>query len=588
MSADESLINGERISTSNQKQTGLQKYISRRLLMKSSATVLCATAASGFAPGAQAAVKKESTNAPVSDNEPSIVASDETAIVETVSGKVRGYIRDGIYTYKGIPYGATTEGPARFMPPQKAKPWTGVRSSMQYGRVSPQGARDGWDHDEEAWLFSWDDGIPGEDCLRVNLWTPGVNDHKKRPVMVWLHGGGYYAGSGQELRSYDGERLSRRGDVVVVSLNHRLGPLGYLNLANYGDRYASSSNVGMLDIVAALEWVRDNISNFGGDPGNVTIFGQSGGGGKVGTLMAMPDAKGLFHRAIIQSGSILRAGSMEKTEQLAASVLSELNLSASQVDELQKLPVQKLIDAGAAALKKMQPPGMFDWRKIADWLGWGPVVDGKVLPQHPFDPGAPKMSADVPLLVGTTLNEFFSAIGHPEAEAMTQADLKKGVGNLYGEKAASIIEIFTAAHPHEKPFDIFSRIMAAPIRQSAVTQAGLKAALGAAAAYLYWFAWKTPVLDGRPRAFHCSELSFCFDNTDRCENMTGGGAGPRALAANISDAWINFARKGDPNHPGIPHWAAFTAENCPTMIFDKQCEARNNPDTKERQAVTAA
>ena len=223
-----------------------------------------------------------------------IVASDEGAIAETVTGKVRGYIRNGIYTYKGIPYGDTTERSGRFQPPQKAKPWTGVRSSMQYGRVCPQGPRGSWDEDEESWLFCYDDGVQGEDCLRVNIWTPGINDHQKRPVMVWLHGGGFVSGSSQEHRSYDGERLSRRGDVVVVSLNHRLGPLGYLNLAPYGEKYASSAHLGMLDIIMALEWVRDNIANFGGDPGNVTIFGQSGGGGKVGTLMAMPAAKACF------------------------------------------------------------------------------------------------------------------------------------------------------------------------------------------------------------------------------------------------------------------------------------------------------
>jgi len=522
---------------------------------------------------------------PASGDGPTIAASEQNAVVGTVAGKVRGYVKDGIYTYKGIPYGDTTEGDGRFMPPRRVKPWTGVRSSMQYGKVSPQAPRMGWNNDEEAWLFSWDDGIPGEDCLRLNIWTPAINDHKKRPVMVWLHGGGYVAGSGQELRSYDGERLSRRGDVVVVSLNHRLGPLGYLDLSSYGEKYASSANVGMLDIVAALEWVRGNIANFGGDAGNVTIFGQSGGGGKVGTLMAMPVVQGLFHRAIIQSGSIMRAGLPEKTAQLAASVLSELNLNASQVDELQKLPVQKLIDAGSAALRKMQPPGMFDWRKIADWLGWGPVVDSKVLPEHPFDPNAPVTSAHVPLLVGTTLNEFVTSIGHPEYEAMTEDDLKKRVGDLYGEKQASVIEVFRRKHSDAKPFDMMSLIVTAPVRQSAVTQAARKAAQGSAPAYLYLFAWKAPVLDGRPRAFHCSELAFCFDNTDRCENMTGGGPGPRALAANVSQAWINFARSGNPNHSGLPHWPAFTAESCPTMIFDTQCTVKNDPDGEERRVV---
>jgi para-nitrobenzyl esterase len=240
-----------------------------------------------------------------------VTARGGLAVVETDSGKVAGYIRNGIFTFKGIPYADSTEGVNRFMPPRKPKPWSGVRSSRQYGPVSPQGHREGWAHDEEAFTFAWDDGVQGEDCLRVNVWTPGIHDGKKRPVMVWLHGGGFVAGSGQELRSYDGENLARRGDTVIVSLNHRLSIFGYLDLSDYGSQYESSANVGMLDIVAALQWVRDNIAAFGGDPGTVTIFGQSGGGGKVGTLMAMPVARGLFDRAIVESGSMLKLGTRE-------------------------------------------------------------------------------------------------------------------------------------------------------------------------------------------------------------------------------------------------------------------------------------
>jgi len=218
---------------------------------------------------------------------PMIVASDGNAVVETTAGKVRGFTRNGIQTFKGVPYAATTEGSGRFVAPAKPKPWAGIRSSMYYGPTCPQAPRNGWLKDENAFLFQWDDGQPGEDCLRMNLWTPGVNDSKKRPVMVWLHGGGWTAGSGQEQPAYNGENLSRRGDVVVASLNHRLNILGYLNLALFGEKYADSTNAGVLDLVAALEWVRDNIAAFGGDPGNVTIFGQSGGGGKVSTLASM-------------------------------------------------------------------------------------------------------------------------------------------------------------------------------------------------------------------------------------------------------------------------------------------------------------
>jgi para-nitrobenzyl esterase len=520
-----------------------------------------------------------------------VSAGSGKAVVETTAGKVGGYVRNGIFTFKGMPYAAPVGGEARFMPPAKPKPWAGVRSSMQYGQVCPQVARAGWANDEEAWLFSWDDGIPGENCLRVNVWTPGINDNKKRPVMVWLHGGGFQAGSGQELPSYDGESLSRRGDVVVVSVNHRLGVLGYLNLAEIGGaKYASAANVGNLDLVAALEWVRDNIANFGGDPGNVMIFGQSGGGGKVSSLLAMPSAKGLFHKAAVQSGSGLRMVQPQTSAKLAAAVLAELGLSASQLDQLHTLPVQRLIDAGTAAMRKVAPaggPGRV-YNRRADRAGWGPTVDGQILPQHPFDPAAPEISANIPMLIGTTLNEFTSGINNPNADAMTEAELAERVKAMYGERSAQIIAAYRKANPKSKPFDLLSFISTVSTRQNAVLQAELKAAQNAAPAYLYLFTWQTPVLDSRPRAFHCAELAFVFDNIDRCVNMTGGGADARALAARVSEAWIAFARKGDPNHPGLPKWPAFTADKGATMIFDNKCEVKNDPDGPERRTVTMA
>jgi para-nitrobenzyl esterase len=531
---------------------------------------------------AEAAAKKGGAEQP--SGKALLIANDENAIVETTAGKIRGYTRNGILTFKGIPYAGSTEGQARFVAPVKATPWTGVRSSMQYGHDCPQTPRAGWANDEEAWLFSWDDGIPGEDCLRVNIWTP-AKDSKKRPVMVWLHGGGFQAGSGQELKAYDGERLSRRGDVVVVSLNHRIGVLGHLNLAAYGDAYAGSANVGMLDIVAALEWVRDNIGNFGGDAGNVTIFGQSGGGGKVNALMAMPSAKGLFHKGIVQSGSLMRGSTVERSAGIAAEALVELGLSGTQVSQLHELPYQKLIEAGAAVQRKHARAGVPDVRRMGEQLIWAPVVDGAILPRHPFDPDAPPLSAPVPILVGTVLNEFVNGINHPEYEVMTEDEVKDRVSKSFGDKSGGIIAAFRQAHPKDKPFDILSRIQAASVRQGAVTQCERKAAQGSAPAYLYWFTWKTPMLDARPRAFHCAELAFCFDNTARCENMTGDGPEARALAAQVSEAWIHFARTGNPNHSGIPTWPAFSADKCPTMIFDAPCEMKNNPDTAERNAI---
>jgi para-nitrobenzyl esterase len=553
----------------------------RRELLKGAAAIACGAVGPG--------VMSEVISAPASQvsRQAPLVARDGEAVVATRAGRVAGYVRDAIYTFKGVPYADDTAGANRFMPPAKPKSWAGVRSSRQYGYVAPQGPRGGWANDEEAFMFAWDDGVQAEDCLRVNVWTPGINDRKKRPVMLWLHGGGYTAGSGQELRSYDGENLARRGDVVVVSLNHRLNVLGYLDLSGYGDQYAASGNLGMLDIVAALEWVRDNIENFGGDPGSVTIFGQSGGGGKVSALMAMPAAKGLFHRAIVESGSLLRGIPQENAQKLAEAIVGELGLGKDSLAKIQSLPVQQLLNAAQKVLNERRPKmpgGIPNFRRISDSLGFGPVVDGKTLPTHPFDPQAPSISADIPMIIGTTLNEFVTAINHPEYEAMSDEILQSRVREIYGEKASTVIAAFRDRTPQVKPFDLWSHIASAGVRESAIQQAKLKAAQGRAPAYLYWFTWKTPILSGRPRAFHCSEIAFVFDNTDRCETMTGGTAEARALAGKMCDAWIQFARTGNPNHAHLPRWAAFSAAQ-PTMIFDNAPSVAMNPDGAEQRSI---
>jgi para-nitrobenzyl esterase len=558
--------------------------VRRRALLQGAAALACGAASSGVVSGAPAA----SARVQGSQGAAPLIARDGDAVAATRTGRVAGYIRNGIFTFKGIPFADDSSGPNRFMPPVRAKSWEGVRSSRQYGYVAPQGPRAGWANDEEAFMFAWDDGVQSEDCLRVNVWTPAVADGKKRPVMVWLHGGGYTAGSGQELRSYDGENLARRGDLVVVSLNHRLNVLGYLDLSKFADQYAASGNVGMLDIVAALEWVRDNIENFGGNPQLVTIFGQSGGGGKVSTLMAMPAAKGLFHRAIVESGSILQGVPQENAQKVSAAIVSELGLSPATIGQIQTLPYQQILTAADKVLREWRPKvigGIPNFRRISTLLGFGPVVDGKTLPSHPFDPGAPALSADIPMIVGTTLNEFVTALNHPELEAMSEPDLQTRVREIYGDRAMSVIGAFRQRTPQAKPFDLWSRIAASGVRGSAIEQAKLKAAQGRAPAYLYWFTWQTPILSGRPRAFHCAEIAFVFDNTDRCETMTGGGAEARALAGKMCDAWIQFARTGNPNHPQLPRWPAFSAESIATMIFDHPPRVEMNPDGAEQRSV---
>ena len=523
---------------------------------------------------------------------PTIITASDSLTADTISGKIRGYQSNGIHTFRGIPYAATTEGEGRFMPPAKPKSWTGIRPCMWYGPTCPQAWRTGWASDEQSFLSQWNDGQPGEDCLRVNVWTPGLSDGKKRPVLVWLHGGGWSAGSGQEQPAYHGESLSRRGDVVVVTLNHRLNILGYMNLAAYGDKYASSMNVGVLDLVAALEWVRDNIANFGGDPGNVLIFGQSGGGGKVSTLTSMPMAKGLFHKAVVQSGSTLRLGDPELNAKLASAVVAELGLNKASIDKIQTIPYARLLEAQDAALKKLQPNppaggiGMPTVRGAAARMSFSPVVDGKIVTRHPYDPDAPDVSTDVPMMIGTTLNESSPSIFDSSVEGISEDEMRKRAEERYGSKAGMVADAYRKAYPDVKPVELLSRMFS--VRTNAVTQTERKATKGGAPAYMYLFAWHTPVLDGRPRAFHCSEIPFVFYNTDVSAFSTGGGEEPRELAAKVSDAWLNFARKGDPNHSGLPNWPVYNAESGPVMVFDKICEVKNDPDRELRKVVAQA
>lgn len=494
-----------------------------------------------------------------------IAASSSTAVVSTDKGKVAGYILDGVTVYKGIPY-ARAE---RFMPAEPVEKWDGIRSCRQYGPVSPQPDREGWLNDQIAFAFNWNDGFSNEDCLRLNVWTPKVNDGKKRPVMVWLHGGGYTAGSGQELPSYEGSNLAKSEDVVVVTINHRLNVLGFLDLSAFGEKYSKSGNAGLLDIVCALEWVNKNISSFGGDPSNVTIFGQSGGGGKVSTLLATPAAKGLFHKAIVQSGSMLRTMEAKYSRKIGVATVKNLGLDASNIDKIASVPYKELLAAGNKAIEEVRVEA--EKEGISTFIfGWAPTVEGAVLPSQPFDPGAPEISADVPLLIGSTLHEFTASTYVPALRNISREDAINYVKNTYGEKTDRFIELFAKAYPGYKPIDLIDTDFT--FRPGVLEQAALKSRQGTAPAYVYMFCWESQIMDGILRSTHCMEIPFVFNNATVHASMTGGTKEAVELASKMSRCWANFARTGNPNAEGLPEWEPFNSETMPTMIFDNECK----------------
>ena len=559
----------------------------RRSFLRTAAAVAGVEALAALRP-ANAAAPAAAMPGKLTTGGPAVIALDTEGVVETIYGKVRGSQRRGIHVFRGIPYGANTGGENRFMPAKAPVSWAGIRSTLWYGRTCPAFWRAGGD--ESMFVWQNDVGFMDEDCLVANVWTPGINDNRKRPVMVWVHGGGYSFGSSQELKSYDGEMLARDGDVVVVSFNHRLNALGFLNLSEFDGDYAASGNVGITDIVFLLKWVRDNIGNFGGDPGNVTIMGQSGGGGKVGTLMAMPSAQGLFHRASIHSGSILRVGDPELSLGLTHACLSELEISKTSLDKLRTLPWQEIVKAANDVQQHRRStlsrgPAL-DARTLDRTIGWGPYLDGTDIPHQAWDPAAPEFSANVPLMVGTVLNEFVTGVGRPDAFSLTKDELMKQLNDRYGAIAQELYDAFSKDHPAANAFQLWSIISACSWRSTAMKQAQLKAAQGMAPAYNFWMHWQSPALSGRAMAFHCFDLCFFFNNSERCGSVTGDGEVAKRLARQMSQAWIHFARTGNPNHAGIPRWNPVTANGSETMIFDAESGFDGDPDSLERTAYS--
>lgn len=505
----------------------------------------------------------------------------DVAVTETNSGKVRGYITNGIVTYKGIPYAKAN----RFETAVKPDAWEGVRSSTMYGPVAPLETPTTSVQDESEFVFDHDWGFPNEDCLNLNVWTPGINDGKKRPVMFWIHGGGFWAGSSHELPSYDGENLSKKGDVVVVSINHRLNVLGFLDLSAYGEKYKNSANNSISDLTLSLEWVRDNIANFGGDPNNVTIFGQSGGGAKVNTLMAMPRAKGLFHKAINQSGSF-RTAMLEKedTQDIGKETISILGLDETTIDSIQNIPFEDLVTASKKALKVVSEKMTAAGKPVIGFgLNWGPSRDGNDLPYQLGSEEALAMSKDIPLLIGTAKNEFAPFMNMRFLGASDDA-IMEHIKKQYKEKSEDYVKAVKKAYPNDTAAkDLLD--VDTMFRPGAVVEANAKSALkDGASVYMYLFTWQSPVFDGKYKALHCMELPFMFDNIALANKMTGGGNDAQALASKMSQSWINFAKTGNPNHVDLPEWPAYNSSNTATMRFDNTCEVKPQMD-KELFAI---
>jgi len=495
----------------------------------------------------------------------------ENAIGDTSTGKIRGVVVDGIKVFKGIPYGAATSGKNRFMPPVKPAAWTGTRDALAFGPTAPQGG------DNSGTTAAGSPAQQSEDCLVLNVFTPGLNDGRKRPVMVWLHGGGFSSGSGSG-RILDGTSLAHTHDVVVVTINHRLNVFGYTYLGDaMGSDFAASSAVGLLDIVSSLEWVRDNITNFGGDPNLLTIFGQSGGGRKVATLMEMPSAKGLFHRAIIESGAVLRLTTHEDAVKQTDLLLTELGLKAGQIRELQDVPMARLLAADAAVQKKIKPrePGM---------TPNSPMVDGKVIPGHPWDPKGPALSANIPLLIGYAhTEETLYDRPTPEKLALDEAGLRARAAQRLGGDPGRVIEAFRKAHPELTPWDLWILIATDHPRGTYSRElAKRKAAQAGAPAFAYRYDWETPEGGGHMRSPHTIEIQFVFNNIKIAGPLISKMPEAYALADKTSAAWVAFARTGDPNTPKLPKWPAYSAASRDTMLFNNECRVESDPDRGPR------
>ncbi len=488
-------------------------------------------------------------------------------VVETRSGRLRGELRNGVCRFLGVSYGASTAGVHRFRPPQPVKPWSGVRDALAFRPACPQLPI----HDSE--YFAWYHPAPGhdEDCLHLNVYTCGTQASRRRPVMVWLHGGGFISGSGS-ADIFEGSNLTAHGDIVLVTVTHRLGILGFLRLDEHGA--PDSGNIAMLDMVAALHWVRDNIESFGGDPGNVTLFGQSGGTGKISTLLAMPAAEGLFHKAIMQSGCALILRTAEQARRHTHDVLAHLPFDGRSADSLRHLPVEQLLAAARAGGSR-----------------FGPYVDGQVVPRHPCEPDAPAVSRDVSLIIGSVAQEASYAYKKDMAVLSLRdfAEVRERVMHRLhcdGTAADQLIAVYRQGRPQAAAAQLLIAIESDYLyRLKCIQYAERKAALAAAPVYMYLLSWSTPALGGLFGAPHTACVPLVFRNQHKAAILVGDDADTRDISDHFCEAWMGFAQSGVPQGPTLPRWEPYGVPGRATLIFDRTCRLEADPGAEERRAI---
>ena len=541
-------------------------------MKKTSFFAICASA---LLMGLSACTGNQNNNAANSEaDEQQVFIGEDIAIAQTQYGKVQGFMSRDVYTFLGVRYGANTEGANRFMPPQEPEPWDGVVPALVYGYCAPQNDPN-YANNAGVWRDHWNYSNLSEDCLFVNVWTKGLKDGKKRPVMVWFHGGGYAAGNGIEQDGYHGENLARYGDIVFVSVNHRLNAFGFSDFSGVNGKYEDSGNAGTLDMVAALKWVNKNIENFGGDPNNVTIMGQSGGGAKVCTLVAMPETKGLVHKAVALSGNSNNATSQSYSRELGKFIVK---YSKKTVEQLQSMPWRDYLKLANEAVQEFnKTQNMTGMRG-----GFAPVADGKHIPAAGYYDDLNAPSSQVPMIYCSTMAEFSPAQSDPSLENLDAAGLGKYLDQRYPGKGAAVAAAYQKAFPQANAGDIIG--MATSPRTGIINNVSLKAKQGAPV-YLAWFGFNPPIFNGRARAFHCIDICFWYRNTDRMVTHSGGGKRPRDLSNKMSEALLSFMRTGNPNCGALPEWPAFNDTDRPTMILNDVCEVRNNVDTEALEAM---